>query len=563
MSKFQLWEAIVTLLDTTGEAAVLISDEVVGGVPAALWPIHRKNMELLKNGSGWNVIVNGIKRFVPNEQVIFNKYYNPFDERRGLSPIRALKLSLDSEWGAVNYNQSFFEKGSTIGAVYQTDEHLNDDAFTRLKQELITARQGANSMHQALLLDGGVKLSNTRPSNRDLEFLELRKFTREEVAMVFKVPKPELSLYEDINYATAQSADLSFWKKTLIPLMRQIEDQFNQAFLYNLGFKGHFDVSAIDALNSEILQKAEAAKEFFGIGFSRNQINERLNLGFAVKDDDVISPLFMAPVVQESFDPSVKALQIREGEMNQAEILKGLRDAKWKSLMAPILPIMGRAKRGVTNYFFDVEQRLYKQANKAFSGAVIKAVDDLDTAWVDDAFNDERLKKILEPIIEEAVVLGVGVNMIPDEAILAQVAKRGSKITGINDTARDRVIKAVQVVLEDAIKEGWTELERAEAINEAIKTTMGTAKKNARTIARTETHGAYEEGRFEGIKSTNPQKKMWLSSRDGEVRESHMIDGETVPFDEDFSNGLEHPMDPAGSAEDVINCRCTWVPVYE
>ena len=201
-SKYQLWESVVTLLDTTGEAAVLLDPEVVDNIPVALWPFHKNNMTPKKQGGaviGWEVKVNGTTQFFGNDEVIFNKYYNPHDQVRGLSPLSAAQLSLDAEWGAVNYNQDFFEKGTTVGAVYQTDDSLNDEQFKRLKNELIGARQGSSHMHEALLLDGGVKLSNLRPSNRDMEFLELRKFTREEIAMIYHVPKSELSLYEDIK----------------------------------------------------------------------------------------------------------------------------------------------------------------------------------------------------------------------------------------------------------------------------------------------------------------------------------------------------------------------------
>lgn len=189
--------------------------------------------------------------------------------------------------------------------------------------------------------------------------------------------------------------------------------------------------------------------------------------------------------------------------------------------------------------------------------------EDIDLAWVEESFNEEKLKKAIEPVIEDSILMGVGTNMLPEESILAMIVTRGSKITSINDNAKEVVLRGLRKVLDEAIKEGWTEQERTDAINEVIKDQMKINKNNARTIARTETHGAYEEGRFEGIKSTNPTGKMWLSSRDGDVRPEHQIDGETVKFEDNFSNGLKHPLDPDGDAGNVINCRCTWIPIYD
>ena len=574
-SKFQLWEAIVTLLDITGEAVVVMDSETVNGIPAALWAIPRASMQEKKQGStftGFTVKLNGQDVFIPRDQMIFNKYYNPSNIVRGQSPLDAARISLDSEYGAVKYNQSFFDKGTTIGAVYQTDEVLGDAQFNRLKHDLIASRQGGNSMHEALLLDGGVKLSNLRPSNKDLEFLELRKFTREEIAMIYKVPKSELSLYEDVNYATAKSADASFWKKTLIPLMRLIQEQFNTDFLNRIGLEGFFDIMSIDVLNEDISQKADGAVKFWSMGVPFNVINEVMNLGFPeIQTGNTASfdlKVSNVPEPVKGIDPAIlKALTIPlyepvKGDQTNDVTMKKLRDAKWKSLMDPILPIMGRTSKAVKEYFFDVEQRLLKQLNKNITDIHTKAVSDLDLEWVINAFNDDRLKKAIEPGIEESIALGVSTANIPNETILNMIATRGKKIVSINGTAKDQVINGIKDILNEGIREGWTESERAAAINDTIKRTMKNNKSNARTIARTETHSAYEEGRWEAVKEAKPSHKMWLSSRDSAVRSAHQIDGEIQKIDDLFSNGLLYPLEPNGDAGNVINCRCTFSTLF-
>lgn len=88
----------------------------------------------------------------------------------------------------------------------------------------------------------------------------------------------------------------------------------------------------------------------------------------------------------------------------------------------------------------------------------------------------------------------------------------------------------------------------------------------ALTIARTETGVSantpvYEaSGEEDGITGGE-----WLSAGDEEVRvePNHAIDGERRAHGEAFSNGLLHPNDPAGSAENVINCRCVWLPIAD
>ena len=82
-------------------------------------------------------------------------------------------------------------------------------------------------------------------------------------------------------------------------------------------------------------------------------------------------------------------------------------------------------------------------------------------------------------------------------------------------------------------------------------------------IARTETHSA---GNYGALKSADevglPMVKEWISDNTpGRTREDHLdADGQTVPKDEPFIVGgesLMFPGDPAGSASQIINCRCS------
>ena len=45
-------------------------------------------------------------------------------------------------------------------------------------------------------------------------------------------------------------------------------------------------------------------------------------------------------------------------------------------------------------------------------------------------------------------------------------------------------------------------------------------------------------------------------------RDHRRMDGETVPIDAKFSNGLRFPRDPDGPADEVINCRCVCTPNF-
>ena len=571
MSKYQLKEAIVTCLDIWGEAMVIKDRETRDGVPVYLWPQNPEEFTPQFRGNvfvGWDWSHGGRKEFLLPEEVIQFKYFNPYDQIRGLSPLKAMEVGISTDWSAIKYNKRFFDNDGTPGAVFSTEQQLTDAQYDRLKNQLITSRKGVDHAFRAMLLDGGVKLTNTAPNNRDMQFLENRKFSREEIAMILGVPKPELQLYEDVNYATSRSADLSFWKKTLMPLMALIEDKFNKELLNDLGFEGYFDTRSIDVLNEDVLQKAEAAVKFWQMGVPFNVINERLDLGFPpIPGGD--EPKQQGFSIQEPPDKSLKNLQIPiRGELKPQQIDVGYatREARgivWKTRLEPLLPIMGRCSKSIKEYFFDIEQKILRAYAKALPAWVTKDEDN-DFEDIDEFFSDSRLRSIMQGPLEDAIKISLRNYDYPTDAAKAILARRMNKISGINDTARAEVKEKLKSVLEDALKYGWNETERAEAVMGAIKDSLRSARNRARTIARTEVHGVFSEGSWEATKIAKPKRIMWISSRDDKVRDSHAeLDGMKVVPGEKFPNGLEYPMDPSGPPEEVINCRCTYIDLFE
>lgn len=87
---------------------------------------------------------------------------------------------------------------------------------------------------------------------------------------------------------------------------------------------------------------------------------------------------------------------------------------------------------------------------------------------------------------------------------------------------------------------------------------------NSIRIARTEGHRiqctAADDAAHEARDRGADVAKQWDATLDGKTRPSHRrVDGEIKDLDERFSNGLEFPGDPAGTAKEVINCRCAYL----
>lgn len=85
-----------------------------------------------------------------------------------------------------------------------------------------------------------------------------------------------------------------------------------------------------------------------------------------------------------------------------------------------------------------------------------------------------------------------------------------------------------------------------------------------KTHARIVMTGAQNAGRLNSYKNAQTKgidlEKEWMATLDSHTRDSHAdIDGERVPVDAKFSNGLMYPGEAGGAPEEVYNCRCTMV----
>lgn len=132
------------------------------------------------------------------------------------------------------------------------------------------------------------------------------------------------------------------------------------------------------------------------------------------------------------------------------------------------------------------------------------------------------------------------------------------KAQSVPETLRDAVADAVGDGLEG--EETWDEI--AARVN-GLAQDMPRWK--AEQIAQTTGTGAFEQGQLQAFKAAGVDAKRWLSQRDGRVRPSHFAaDGEEVGLDDPFTVGgapMQYPGDPTAPAREVVNCRCSLLPI--
>ena len=147
------------------------------------------------------------------------------------------------------------------------------------------------------------------------------------------------------------------------------------------------------------------------------------------------------------------------------------------------------------------------------------------------------------------------------EAAIRSLAESVNQIVTVPQT----YFEAIDKIIVDGIDSNLSLDEIAKEIKKATwdpQTQTGLSDYQAKRIARTSGGGAFEGGQHQAYIDAGIERHSWLSRRDAKVRPSHVgLDGEEVNLGEKFSNGLRYPLDPLGSAAEIVACRCTSSPI--
>lgn len=574
MTESDLIQAWVGFASLYGEAMVVKEISTVGQatgrqLPSELWVFNPSDFKEITVGrviQGWRYTKEQIL-FQPN-QVIFIKDFNPYNMFRGLDPKKPIEKIIDIDWQSLVYNKAFFDNDATPGFVLGTDEELGDDVIKRTKAAWDKKHRGASKSHEIAILEAGLKPMTTGANHKDMEFMEQKRFSREEILGIWRAPKALFNITDDLNYATFNGQMKIFWSYSIMPVMKKVEAAINKYIVwpYNDKIEAYFDYSNVVAYQEDFKEKVVTAEQLSRIGFTRNEINGRLQLGF----DEVpwgdawwasfgLTPITSAEKEEPELDPEPEPEPDPEPpkEEPKKSADEQRRAGLWKGFLFRQGGVESKMSGAISKYFF--EQRKDSLAALNDLGAEGFKID-----WDE---QDKKLKDKAEKWLFLAAKQGVefgrsilGKKSLSDDQLDAQISSflvlRTDKITAINETIR----KQLKNILEQSIANGDTIMQ----ISNKFREVYNLASTRSLMIARTETVGALNGGSQIYYESEGVQKKEWLTARDNEVRGSHMaVDGQVVAVNSSFSNGLDYPGDQKGDAGDVINCRCTLLPVIE
>jgi len=315
-------------------------------------------------------------------------------------------------------------------------------------------------------------------------------------------------------------------------------------------------------MNEDLNEKMDIAIKLQTLGFTRNEINEKLQLGFDKNEiwgDNYYIGFSMIPAGTEPFDMSNieedKAIKKDVAIKKQQKIIQFNKAFNFmhSRLESPM-------RKALKSYFFKQRVLVLEKLEQKSNTKQIN----INIDWQK---QDEILSKKMMPFIKSNSDAGVLFGLKYSGVILTEAQKeilgirlqshnfqRGQKITSINETTRQEINQAIKAGVEEGLSIVGIKDKVKEVFNQA-------SNSRAMMVARTETTNNLNGGSMLYYDVAEVQKKRWLTA-DADARETHqMAEAEgAIPMNATFSNGLDFP-GGNGAPEEVINCRCRIMPV--
>lgn len=245
MSQSYIWRYTAMWLLLRGEAYWwLVSDS--SGELQEIYPIPASHMQPIPDKKkyiktyAYSPISGQPPVEIPAEQVCFFRLPNPFEYRRGLSPISAYRLILEGDMEAAKLMRNMFEKGLSLRALISLKEGMAPNEFEVAKQDIITSQKEGD---QYLITRGGdLDVKSLTLTQKDAEFLASRQFNRDEIDRVYGVPEGFWSV--KANRANSEQAFATLNNLTIWPLMNLLSEEITSQVLhryYSPDLVGNFD----------------------------------------------------------------------------------------------------------------------------------------------------------------------------------------------------------------------------------------------------------------------------------------------------------------------------------
>jgi HK97 family phage portal protein len=210
------------------------------------------------------------------EDVIHIKNYNPNMIASGFSPLQPAYMRIETEKKASEWQRSFFENNAEPSGVVSLPDTVSKEGVENFRDYWNMVHGGAKNQSKTAILNADIKYQAISATQKEMDFINSMKFTREDILVAYHVPKIMLSITDDINRSNAETALAIFMSETIVPEMDDIIEAFNTQLLPEFGDDLFLTYENPIPNDREMMLKEDQA--LTDIVLTRNEVRERRGL---------------------------------------------------------------------------------------------------------------------------------------------------------------------------------------------------------------------------------------------------------------------------------------------
>ena len=280
-----LWRATEIYLNLWGQAFWALERDEEGR--REIWPLRPDRVTILPDRQHY------IRGFVYRgrsgspvaytaDEVIWLRYFNPLEEYAGLSPLAPARLSVDMGGDGLRFNRNFLRNSAQPDFVLLTDAQMTDAEIEDFYNRWEARYRGPQNARRPAIANFVRDIRTLGLSHRDMDFIRGLRWSLEEVSRAYGVPKPLLADLERATFANINAAERIFWRNTIVPEIRFLEEQLNRLLLPRLGYPDlelEFDLSAIEAMQEDENSRVSREMQLLDRGvITINELRRQRNL---------------------------------------------------------------------------------------------------------------------------------------------------------------------------------------------------------------------------------------------------------------------------------------------
>lgn len=284
---------------------IITRDRLAGGVvsidpilPSALIepPTRKANGRLTYKIAGAD---GRLREF--DESQIFHVRAMSDDGVMGIDPITAYGNVVGLSQASLKHQSKVYANGAKFNGVLTSDQKLSDQARANLKEDFKNLYSGDNAWRTPLL-EGGVKWQGVSMDSKQLEIMDTRRLSRQEIASIFCVPPHMIGDLSGQGYSSVEHQSINFVTYGLQPWLRSIEMAIVTQLIPPEQQDEYFAEHMVEGLlRGDTAARFNAYSSALQNGWmNRNEVRRRENLDPVEGLDEYLIPMHMGSGQQPS-----------------------------------------------------------------------------------------------------------------------------------------------------------------------------------------------------------------------------------------------------------------------